>query len=73
MLCYEISFHKQLCDSTGHEHRTEQGRVLVDAPTLDDAVKEAKSRFARSRGLADWRCYADEIDVRPVGEGERRN
>ena len=56
---YRVSFFKTLCDSTGHRAEACQGVVEVRGETRDDAVENARHRFAELKGMPNWSLRAD--------------
>jgi len=56
---YRVSFFKTLFDSTGHRADPCQGSMEVRAETRDDAVENARHRFAEFKGITNWSFYAD--------------
>jgi hypothetical protein len=56
---YRVSFFKRLVDSSGHPRATEQGAVEVHAVSEDDAIKRARLKFAKIKGVSSWSFRAD--------------
>lgn len=72
MGAYVVTFLNRLCDSTGHEQKVCQRRVIIrTARSRERAIEAAKKRFARAEHIHDWTIHAHEIEVEKVGEGER--
>ena len=66
MTDFLVRFSNDLSDSTGHVHRVCQREVLVSAPaSRDQAIEQAKTRFAEAEGVADWRHRARIIECEP--------
>ena len=69
MTDYLIRFSNDLSDSTGHVHRVCQGEVLISAPeNRDQAIEQAKRRFAEAEGVADWSQRARIIECEAPSE-----
>ena len=67
MAHYRVRFLKKVCNDTGHEHRTCQSVIEVDAESSETAVTAAqKTLSSRTEGM-DWRFYYDEIEVETLG------
>lgn len=60
---YLVTFHKVLPDSTGHDRRIVQERVLVTARSDVSAAFAGKAMFCETSGIADWRMRADSCEV----------
>ena len=61
---YRVRFMKTLCDDTGHQHNCLEGEIRVRrARGQARAVRAAKLRFQRAKRVANWKTYADTIDV----------
>ncbi|MET0367301.1 MAG: hypothetical protein ABW058_03955 [Methylobacterium sp.] len=60
---YLVTFHKVVPDSTGHDRRIVQERVLVTARSDVSAAFAAKAMFCEAAGIADWRMRADSCEV----------
>lgn len=60
---YLVTFHKVVLDSTGHDRRIVQERVLVTARSDVSAAFAAKALFCEAAGIADWRMRADSCEV----------
>jgi hypothetical protein len=58
-IVYRVSFFKTLFDSTGHRADPCQGTVEVRAENRDDALENARQRFAELKGITRWSLYAD--------------
>jgi hypothetical protein len=58
-IIYRVSFFKTLFDSTGHRADPCQGTLEVRAESRDDALENAKQRFAELKGITRWSLYAD--------------
>lgn len=60
---YLVTFHKVVPDSTGHDRRIVQERVLVTARSDVAAAFAAKAIFCEAAGIADWRMRADSCEL----------
>jgi hypothetical protein len=58
-IVYRVSFFKTLFDSTGHRADPCQGTVEVRGESRDDALENARQRFAALKGITRWSLYAD--------------
>lgn len=56
---YRVRFFKTLFDSTGHRADPCQGTLEVRGVTRDDAVRQARHRFAELKGITRRSLYAD--------------
>jgi hypothetical protein len=70
-IIYRVSFFKTLFDSTGHRADPCQGTVEVHGETRDDALENARQRFAKLKGIASWSHYADYHVVEALPERKR--
>ncbi len=65
MAVYEISFLKMLVNSVGRPYTTCQGRFRIRlARSPGRALRAAEKRFARLRGVRDWRLHADRSEIK---------
>ena len=65
---YRVSFFKNLLTPDGHACRClQQSSVIRRAKSIDRAVEAAKRRYERLCQVADWRLYADgvELEINP--------
>jgi hypothetical protein len=63
-MSYRVSFFKDLLNSNGHRFRClQQSIVIRRARSAERAVEAAKRRFERLCHLADWRFYADGVEL----------
>jgi hypothetical protein len=67
---YVVTFFKGVMDSEGHRTNAPQMALEVRAKGPEEAIAHCQERFARLRGIPDWRLHADsyelaEIDERP--------
>ena len=61
---YRVSFFKALLSSDGHQFRClQQSIVIRRARSVERAVEAAKRRFERLCLVADWRLYADSVEL----------
>ena len=67
MASYRVRFLKKVCNDTGHEHRTCQSAIEVDADSSEVAVTTAQKMLSSRTGGMDWRFYYDEIEVEALG------
>jgi hypothetical protein len=58
-MLFNISFFKNLADSTGHPRHCCQGEVEVQAADEAGAIEIARQRFAASKHVTDWSLFAD--------------
>jgi CBS domain-containing protein len=57
---HQVTFYKQLADSSGHLAKVEVARLyLSPAISRDEVIPAALDRFARERGLTRWDLAAD--------------
>jgi hypothetical protein len=63
MAHYRVRFLKKVCNDTGHEHRTCQSVIEVDADSSELAVISAQKTLSSRTGGMDCRFYYDEIEV----------
>lgn len=72
MSAYVVSFFNELCNDIGRVHKVCQSRVVIRrARSEGRAVEAAKKRFARQQKVASWDLRARQVEVEPIGEGER--
>lgn len=64
MPSFDVSFIKTLCGDTGHEHRTCQATISLDAASLTDATRRAEADFCRQKHVQDWTIFADAVEIR---------
>lgn len=65
---YRVRFSNDLSDSSGHVHRVCQREVRVSASAgPEQAVEEAKRRFADAEGVSDWRLRARIVECDRAG------
>jgi hypothetical protein len=63
-MSYRVSFFKVLLNSNGHQFRCLQQSIMIRrARSAERAVEAAKRRFERLCHLADWRLYADGVEL----------
>jgi hypothetical protein len=61
---YRVRFFKNLLSSDGHAFKCLQQSVVIRrAKSSDRAVEAAKRRYERICHVADWRIYADNVEV----------
>jgi hypothetical protein len=60
-MSYRVSFFKELLSSDGG--RLQQSIVIRRARSDERAVEAAKCRFERLCHVADWRLYADDVEL----------
>ena len=75
---YRVSFFKNLLSSDGHSFKClQQSIVIRRARSASRAVEAAKRRFERLCHMADWRLYADGVELAmdhvPRASAERVN
>ena len=64
MCRYRVSFFKKLLSSDGHESKClQQSIVIRRARSIERAVEAAKRRYERLCQVADWRLYADGLEL----------
>jgi hypothetical protein len=64
MTIHRVRFIKDLCDSTGHAHKCVQGVVNIGrARDTERAVRAAKRRFERMKGIKRWDLHADAFEL----------
>jgi hypothetical protein len=66
MRMFLVTFHKTVSDDTGHDHRILQRQILVQASTEVSALWDARARFCKALGIADWRFRADGCELAEV-------
>ncbi|MGP9822084.1 hypothetical protein ACTZWW_18850 [Salinarimonas sp. NSM] len=59
---WRVTFYKTISDDTGHDHRTVQKELTVDADDGEAAVAEAERLYALAEGC-DWRLRADAVSA----------
>jgi hypothetical protein len=64
MPSFDVSFMKMVCDDTGHEHRTCQATISLEAASLTDAARRAEADFCRQKRVHDWTIFADAVEIR---------
>ena len=64
MCRYRVSFFRKLLSSDGHESKClQQSIVIRRAKSIERAVEAAKRRYERLCQVADWRLYADGLEL----------
>ncbi|MGH3828805.1 MAG: hypothetical protein ACRDQX_16790 [Pseudonocardiaceae bacterium] len=63
MMHYNVSFFKSLLASDGHAFNCVQRVIGVDANSPDEALNTAKHKFEHHYSIADWRLYADTVEM----------
>jgi hypothetical protein len=64
MCRYRVSFFRKLLSSDGHESKClQQSIVIRRAKSIERAVEAAKRRYERLCQVADWRFYADGLEL----------
>jgi hypothetical protein len=59
-----VSFFRKLLSSDGHESKClQQSIVIRRAKSIERAVEAAKRRYERLCQVADWRFYADGLEL----------
>lgn len=67
MTAYRFFFFKTLLNSDGHRFKCLQGEIEVqNSGTEAEALACASRQFADERGLADWKIYADDIEIQTL-------
>ena len=63
-MSYRVSFFKNLLSTDGHQFRCLQQSIVIRRARSDArAVEAAKRRFERLCHVADWRLYADGVEL----------
>ena len=71
---YRVSFFKNLLSSDGHSFKClQQSIVIRGARDAERAVEAAKRRFERLCHMADWRLYADDVELARAPSAEHVN
>ena len=63
MKMFLVTFHKVVCDDTGHERRMLQHEVLVPADSAPAALSAGQSLFCEAHAIVDWRLRADACEA----------
>jgi hypothetical protein len=64
MCRYRVSFFRKLLSSDGHESKClQQSIVIRRAKSIERAIEAAKRRYERLCQVADWRLYADGLEL----------
>jgi hypothetical protein len=64
MCRYRVSFFRKLLSSDGHESKClQQSIVIRRAKSIERAVEAAKRRYEPLCQVADWRFYADGLEL----------
>jgi hypothetical protein len=64
MCRYRVSFFRKLLSSDGHESKCLQQNIVIRrAKSIERAVEAAKRRYERLCQVADWRLYADGLEL----------
>jgi hypothetical protein len=67
-----VTFHKVVCDDTGHERRTLQHQALVPADSAPAALSAGQALFCEANAIVDWRLRADACEATAVQEARGR-
>jgi hypothetical protein len=63
-MSYQVSFFKDLLSSDGHQFRCLQRSIVIRRTKSEErALEAAKRRFERLCRVADWRLYADGVEL----------
>ncbi|GJD76357.1 MULTISPECIES: hypothetical protein [Methylobacterium] len=68
MRMFLVTFHKLVCDDTGHERPVRQHQVLVPAASEASALAAGQALFCEANGIVDWRLRADSCEAAAVQE-----
>lgn len=65
---YVITFFKCVTDSEGHQTNAPQMALEVLTKGPEEAIAHCQERFARLRGIPDWRLHADRYELAEIEE-----